>query len=621
MPKKIKYDSDSDSDKPKKKNKTKTKKTKKEITIKNKNKNKIIININSGKKGKKEKVQKLTQTQTRPQLSMGTNFISGNPIDKNYEIELSRLKNQINELNNKPKPAITSSEEPRRETILINPPNQSNFVLDNLKRGALGVGNYILEKARNTEGYVIKKVKNSINDLENLAHTIGSKIIHKATDGTISLFEKSVNGLISLGSYTLSKTGEGLNILLKSTVDSYSTPLTDPTLQQTNLMDTVDDPTLHQTNLMGNNDDDDLPPIEVSSDVDPNNLNEYGYPNIRTPRRLIPPPIRLDDFQNLTLDDFQKDDDDDDQDDNNDDMGAGGAGAVAQVPKSYKIYTISNIDKLMGVNRDTNSLKGFLKYNGDHNYDDLKYKINIGSRKDAAEYIKKLVDPSLENERKADQFRNKKEQEKNERLLQRAFFTFDINKSDEKKEREEQKAREKEEQKEREQIENELYQQRQEEKKENNKMIYEDLLSQIINENQEPQPVNISSLVTPSAEPQVFRDPEESNALLSSYFQPVIFANQNDNNDIQIENQNDEVSPISQLPNNDIDESIIPQEIGDEEIGTTAKPKRGRPKLSEDEKLKKEQDKLIIQQVKKAEAEAEAKRKNKPKSTFGTGRK
>jgi hypothetical protein len=171
MTKKIKYDSDDD--KSKKKNKTKTNKTKKGITIKNKNKNKIIININSGKKGKKEKALKIIQ---RPPISMGTTLISGNPIDKNYEIELSKLRNQINSY---------------RETPTINntTSSPSNIILNGLSRGALGVGNYILEKGKDTEGYVIKKVANQIDNLESVAGSIGSKIIHKAANGTISLFE------------------------------------------------------------------------------------------------------------------------------------------------------------------------------------------------------------------------------------------------------------------------------------------------------------------------------------------------------------------------------------------------------------------------------------------------
>lgn len=538
MPKKIKYDSDSDSDKPKKKNKTTTKKTKKGITIKNKNKNKIIININSGKKGKKEKVQKIIQTQTRPPISMGTTLISGNPIDKNYEIELSKLRNQINE---------SKREIPTTNTIS----SPSNILLNGLSRGALGVGNYILEKAKDTEGYVIKKVTNRIDNLESVADTIGSKIIHKAADGTISLFEKSINGLISLGSYTLSKTGEGLNILLKNVVDSYSTPLTDPTLQQTNLMDTVDDPTLHQTNLMGNNDDDDLPPIEVSSDVDPNDLNQYGYPNIRPRRseRLIPPPINLNDLND-------KDDDDSVEDVQ--------LNVPVRIPQYYSNINVSNIEGLMGIRRDRPSFKTFLATNG-INYDDIKNNIDIGSKKDAAIYIRQLILDKRNQEASPITATQIVEPETNENQNDESFSLQDLT------------------------------------------------LSQMMNNN--PDQTNTIALITPSQDNSpIFRTPEESEALLSSYYQPEI--NEND--------QNEEPPEMSSLIHNDIDSEIIPivaqpPEQAEEEPGQTAKPKRGRPKLSEDEKLKKEQDKLIIQQVKKAEAEA--KRKNKPKSTFGSGRK
>ena len=98
MPKKIKDDSDSDN---KNKKKTKAKKKNKGISIKNKNKNNIIININSGKRGKKEKGEKkIIQTQNRPQLSLPTTFISGNPGDKNFDIEISKLKLESNYLRN-----------------------------------------------------------------------------------------------------------------------------------------------------------------------------------------------------------------------------------------------------------------------------------------------------------------------------------------------------------------------------------------------------------------------------------------------------------------------------------------------------------------------------------------
>ena len=521
MPKKVKDDSDDDYS-PKKK-KTKTKKTKKGISIKNKNKNKIIININSGRKGKKEKVQKIMQTQTRPPISIGTTLISGNPIDKNYEIELSKLRNQVNELNNNKK-----TEEPRRENISINPPNQSNFILDNLKRGALGVGNYILQKASDSEGYVIKKVTNRIDNLESVVDSIGSKIIHKAADGTISLLEKSVNGLINLGSYTLSKTGEGLNILLKSTIDSYSTPAattTDPTLQQMNFnfTDTVDDPTLNETNLTGNSgnfqqtnlmdnlneydiydNDDDLPPLETDTNVNTNDLIN-GYAQVRQP---IP---------------INKDDENDD--DSIDDVPQNIP--VRVPPKYFNNINVSNIEKLMGRNRNTPSFKQFLSTNG-LVYDNIKTVIDQGSKKDAAEYIRKLI---LDN-------RNQQiEPETNENPNDESFSLQDLT------------------------------------------------LSQMVDNNPEQQAERMNiSLVTPSQDNSpIFRNPEESESLLSSYYQPVI--NEND--------QNEEPPEMSSLIQNNIDSEIIPiveqppeqaeeEPQQAEEPGQTAKPKGkgGRPKGS-----------------------------------------
>ena len=50
-----------------------------------------------------------------------------------------------------------------------------------------------------------------------------------------------------MGSYTLSKTGEGLNVLLKNARDIWSSPLVDTTTQLRDpTIDQMNDPTIEQ---------------------------------------------------------------------------------------------------------------------------------------------------------------------------------------------------------------------------------------------------------------------------------------------------------------------------------------------------------------------------------------